>query len=73
MACTPFGDLDKENPNYQFLVDGMKDGKVKLIEDECKALISAPPLDLKFALGMKAYLETQGYEVYVAGFPESTT
>jgi len=31
MACTPVGDLDKENPNYQFLVDGMKDGKVKLL------------------------------------------
>ena len=73
MACTTFEDFDKENPNYQFLVDGMKDGKVKLLEEECKALVSAPPLDLKFALGMKAYLETQGYEVYVAGFPESSS
>lgn len=73
MACTKFEDLDKENPNYHFLVDGMNDGKVKLLEDECKALISAPPLDLKFPLGIQAYLETLGYEVHIAGFPESST
>ena len=73
MACTTFADFDKENPNYRFLVEGVNDGKVKLIEDECKALITAPPLDIKFALGMKAYLETMGYEVYIAGFPESSS
>jgi len=71
MTCTKLEEFDKENPNYQFLADGINDGKIKLLEDECKALIYAPPLDVKFAWGMKAYLETQGYEVYIAGFPGS--
>lgn len=71
MACTKLEDFDKENPNYQFLVEGIDRGKIRLLEDECRALIYAPPLDMKFALGVRAYLETQGYEAHVAGFPES--
>jgi hypothetical protein len=73
MACIKFADFDKENPNYQFLADGMNDGNVKLLEDECKALISAPSLDMKFALGVKAYLEMQGYEVTWPDSPKGLT
>lgn len=71
MACKKFEEFDKENPNYQFLVDAIKDGTVRLVEDECLALILPPPLDLKFGFGMKAYLGSQGYSAYIAWRPES--
>lgn len=71
MGCTKLEDFDKENPNYRLLAESMDAEKVKLLEDECKALIYAPPLDVKFALGMQAYLQTQGYDAHIAGFPES--
>lgn len=71
MACKKFEEFDKENPNYQFLADAIKDGKIRLVEGECLALIIAQPLDLKFGWGMKAYLESQGYSAYISWVPES--
>jgi hypothetical protein len=65
-------DFEKENPNYKFLIEAINSGNVRLIEDECLALIIPPgPLHLKFGLGMKAYLNSQGYSTYIAWSPES--
>jgi hypothetical protein len=72
MACTRFADLDKENPNYQFLADAMEDGRISLDEDRCLATIIGIDLEAKFILGMTAYLKSQGYTVVpvTASFPE---
>jgi hypothetical protein len=66
MPCTKLESFDKQNPNYKFLEDAIKDGTVTLDEDKCIAYINAAPLNLHFGWGMKAYLETQGYTGYVA-------
>jgi hypothetical protein len=66
MACTNLEDFDKENPNYPFLADALEDGTVRLLENECVALINAAPLRLKFGTGMEAYLKTHGYTSFVA-------
>jgi hypothetical protein len=72
MACKRLEDFDKENPNYKFLIEAINSGNVRLIEAECLALIIPPrPLHLKFGLGMKAYLNSQGYSTYIAWSPES--
>ena len=66
MPCTKYEDLDKENPNYKFLDGAIKDGTIVLDEERCLALINAAPLRIKFGAGMSAYLETLGYQAYVA-------
>ena len=72
MSCKKLEEFDKENPNYQLLMDAIQNGSVKLCEDDCAALILPPgPLHLKFGLGMKAYLDSQGYSSYIDWFPES--
>jgi hypothetical protein len=72
MDCKSLEEFDKENPNYQFLVEALQNGSIKLLEDECAALIVPPgPLHLKFGLGMKAYLDSQGYATYIAWLPEN--
>jgi hypothetical protein len=63
MACKKLEEFDKENPNYKFLMDGINNGSVQLDEDNCTAIISASHEQAKFYLGMRAYLETQGYVV----------
>jgi hypothetical protein len=66
MNCKKLEDFDKENPNYQFLADAIEDSTIRLLENECVALINAAPLRLKFGMGMEAYLKTQGYTSFVA-------
>ena len=63
MACKKLEEFDKENPNHQFLIDGIKNGSVQLDEENCAAFISASLEQAKFYLGMRAYLEAQGYVV----------
>ena len=63
MACKRLEEFDKENPNYKFLMDGINNGSVQLDEDNCTAIISASLEQAKFYLGMRAYLEAQGYVV----------
>ena len=67
MACIKLEDLDKENPNYQFLKDGLDNGKIQIDETNCTANIKAAELEIKFSGGMKAYLITQGYSVTING------
>jgi hypothetical protein len=72
MRGKKLADFDKSNPNYKFLIEAINSGNVRLIEDECLALIIPPSsLHLKFGLGMKAYLNNQGYSTYIAWNPES--
>jgi predicted CoA-binding protein len=70
MACTKLEDFDKDNPNYQFLVDGIENGMVKLGADKCMAWVITTAEELKFGSDIKAYLESQGYKVapVTAGF-----
>ena len=63
MTCTKLKDFDKENPNYQNLIDSIKEGKVLLDENNGSATILHEPLETRFPLGMKAYLENNGYIV----------
>jgi hypothetical protein len=58
-------EFDKENPNYEFLTDAIKAGKVTIDEDNHSASIFAKEMELKFQLGMKAYLEANGFDVLV--------
>lgn len=58
-------EFDKENPNYEFLMDAIKAGKVTINEVNHSASIFAKEMELKFQLGMKAYLESNGYDVSV--------
>ena len=63
MTCTKFENLDQENPNYQSLVDAIKNKKVELFENQSVAVIRHHPLEIKFGTGMKSYLESQGFIV----------
>lgn len=65
MVCKKLEDLDKENPNYQFLIDGINDERIQINEINCSANIIAGELEVKFPMGMKEYLVTQGYEVTI--------
>ena len=35
-------DFEKDNPNYKFLIEAINSGNVRLMEDECLALIIPP-------------------------------
>ena len=73
MACTKLQDFDKTNPNYSLLIEAVDEGRISLDESRCIATIVLISLEAKFVLGMKAYLESQGYAVLpiTASFPES--
>jgi len=42
MSCKKLEEFDKENPNYQLLMDAIQNGSVKLCDDDCAALILPP-------------------------------
>jgi hypothetical protein len=58
-------EFDKQNPNYSTLIDAIDAGRVMIDEDNRSASIFAKRLELKFRLGMTAYLESNGYDVSV--------
>ena len=63
MNSVKLKDFDKQNPNYDYLITAIQEGNIKLNEDENIAFVNSSILKLKFFLGMKAYLNNQGYEV----------
>jgi hypothetical protein len=65
MDCIKLKDFDKENSNYDYLVTAIQEGKVRLNEDTNKAFIESNNLEIKFPLGMKVYLESLGYQVFI--------
>ena len=57
MTCTKLNDFDTENPNYQSLIEAINNGKVTLDENNCSAIIVSTTAELKFLVGMTAYLK----------------
>ena len=72
MTCTKLNDFDKENPNYQNLIEYIEKRRIQLLEDQCKALIFQAELQdlnilgqIRFREGMNNYLVENGYSVEV--------
>ena len=64
---TRFEQLDKQNPNYSFLLKGLQNGWVRLFEGAHSKAVIMPPteLHLKFACGIQAYLTSQNYDAHL--------
>ena len=72
MDCTKLEDFNKENPNYQILIDSIENGGIQLLEDECKAVIFSSNFQdfnilgqMKFIGGMNNYLAENGYSIEI--------
>src|SRR5579885_434727 len=70
MTCTKFSNFNMTNDNYLPLAKAIRDQRVVIKEDQCRALISRPGTDFKLPLGMRNYLRKNGYEISYFDFPD---